>query len=140
MVVVLYQLVTLVYIFECCEKKDLVYHSLESWFDKERTEREGREGRRERRGREGRRERGGRKGEGERERKGEGERGRKGKGERGGGKGGRRKREGRGGEREGDGCTCIRHIRMTTGNGTLSLVSRILSTVQSLLFPMFINL
>ena len=65
MVVVLYQLVTLVYIFVCCEKKGLVYHSLESWFDKERRERDGREGRRERRGREGRRERerGGREGE-----------------------------------------------------------------------------
>ena len=47
MVVVLYQLVTLVYIFVCYEKKDFVYHSLESWFDKERREREGREGRRE---------------------------------------------------------------------------------------------
>ena len=122
MVVVLYQLlpwVTLVYIFVCCEKKDLVYHSLESWFDKERREREGREGRREREGREGRRER-------EREERE--------------GREGERDREGRGGEREGDGCTCIRHMRMTTGNGTVSFVCRILSTDQSLLFPMFINL
>ena len=123
MVVVLYQLLpwaTLVYIFVCCEKKDLVYHSLASWFDKERREREGREGRRERRGREGRRER--ERGEG-RERRRE-----------------RRGGEGRGGGREGDGCTCIRHMRMTTGNGTVSFVCRILSTDQSLLFPMFTNL
>ena len=98
MVVVLYQLLpgaTLVYIFVCCEKKDLVYHILESWFDKEGREREGREGRRERKGREEReRRKGGKEREkGKREeREREGER----KGERGRGKkreeGGRRER------------------------------------------------
>ena len=43
-------------------------------------------------------------------------------------------------EKGGEWMYMYKTLKMTTGNGTVSFVRRILSTVQSLLFPMFINL
>ena len=112
-----------------------------------RGEREGREGRREREreGREGEREGRRERAKGGKEREREGERkGREGRRERGKdrerkGREGRREK-GREGEKGVEWMYMYKTLRTTTCNGTVSLVCRILSTDQSLLFPMFIIL